>query len=72
MRVTTSVGTNPDPFFLPRPVLGELIDLLRQQGYTVVGPSVEDAAVSLRPIESAEQLPKGVRDQHSRMVARIA
>jgi ferredoxin len=49
--------------FLPRGALQDLIALLRGQGYTVLGPTVLNQAVSLRPIESAEQLPRGLRDE---------
>lgn len=65
MGVNASAGPNPGPFLLPRPSLSELIDLLRTRGYTLMGPQVVDAAVSLQPIDSAEQLPKGVRDEQN-------
>ena len=59
-------------FFLPRPALDDLIGVLRQQGYTVIAPKVVNQAVSLQPIEAADQLPKGLRDDqdggHYRLV----
>jgi ferredoxin len=59
-------------FFLPRPALDDLIQLLRQQGYTVLAPTVVNQTVSLQPIEGAGQLPKGLRDEqdggHYRLV----
>lgn len=58
--------------FLPRAALDDLIQLLRHQGYTVLGPTIRHHAVSLEPIESAEQIPQGVNDQqdggHYRLV----
>ena len=49
--------------FLLRGALEDLIQLLRKQGYTVVGPTVLDGSISMQPIESVDQLPQGVRDQ---------
>jgi len=51
---------------LPRPVLIEaaalprLFDALREQGYTVVGPTVRDGAIVVAELESAAELPYGV------------
>ena len=50
--------------FLPREGMTELVSILRAEGYTVVGPTVQEGVVSLRPIESADQLARGVRDEH--------
>jgi hypothetical protein len=44
------------------PGLQLLIDLLREQGWTVVGPTVRDAVVVHAEIESIDQLPRGVGD----------
>ena len=49
--------------FLSRPALDELIQVLRGQGYSVLGPRMVDGVISLRPIESASQLPQGVSDK---------
>ncbi len=58
--------------FLPREALDDLIQLLRQQGYTVLGPIVRHHAISLQPIDSANQLPQGIKDRqdggHYRLV----
>ena len=48
--------------FLPRSALQDLIQLLRGQGYTVIGPTVVDDVVSMREIQSVDQLPRGVND----------
>ena len=36
--------------FLPRSGLDKLIETLRKDGYTVLGPAITDGAVSLQPI----------------------
>lgn len=70
---------NPDdiqrraPAFLPREALDELIRVLRELGYTVLGPVVVNQAISLQPIQTAAQLPRGLRDEqdggHYRLIA---
>jgi ferredoxin len=58
--------------FLPREGLDDLVRLLRKQGYTVLGPTVVNQAISLQPLERADQFPKGLRDEqdggHYRLV----
>jgi len=49
--------------FLRRDDLGVLIGTLRADGWTVVGPTVADGAISLAEIDSADQLPAGWRDR---------
>jgi ferredoxin len=49
--------------FLSRSALDELIQVLRRQGYSVLGPRIVDGTISFQPIESASQLPQGVSDQ---------
>jgi ferredoxin len=61
--MATSESLPQEPLFLPRTALEDLVQLLRRQGYTVLGPTVRHHAVSLQPIESADQLPRGVNDQ---------
>ena len=39
--------------------LGALVDVLRQEGYRVVGPTVRDGAIVLDEIMSADELPHG-------------
>jgi len=51
--------------FLPREGLAELIALLQRDGYSVVGPVIENGVVALRPIDSADTLARGVRDYQS-------
>jgi len=45
------------------PGLQLLIDLLRERGWTVVGPTVRGSAVVHAEIESVDQLPRGVGDR---------
>lgn len=58
--------------FLPRPAIDDLIRILREDGYTVLGPTVAGSTVCIRPIESTAELPRGVRDEqdggHYRLV----
>ena len=44
------------------PGLQLLIDLLRERGWTVIGPTVREGVVVHAEIESVEQLPRGVED----------
>ncbi len=43
--------------------LGSLIGTLRERGFTVIAPTVRDGAIVNAPIESIEQLPRGVGDE---------
>jgi hypothetical protein len=52
-------------WFLARPNLQVLIDLLRADGWSVIGPTVADGAIVLEEIESVTQLPAGVRDEQA-------
>ena len=53
------------PWFLARSNLGVLIDLLRDEGRTVIGPTVADGAVVFGEITSVEDLPAGIGDEQS-------
>jgi len=44
------------------PGLQSLVDLLRERGFKVIGPTVRDGAVIHAEIESVDQLPRGVGD----------
>jgi len=52
--------------FLSREGFVSLVNLLRDEGYTVIGPTVAQGVIALREIESAEQLANGVRDEQRR------
>ncbi|MGA2496844.1 MAG: 4Fe-4S dicluster domain-containing protein [Tepidisphaeraceae bacterium] len=55
--------TDSVPRFLPRAALAELVALLRSRGYTVIGPKLTGLTVMLGPVESAEELAHGIRDE---------
>ncbi len=60
----TTKSQNPgDRQFLARAELDHLIQLLRSEGYTVFGPTVVDGVIMLRELESADNLPHGLRDR---------
>ncbi len=52
-------------WFLARANLGVLIDLLRADGRTVIGPTVVDGAITYAEISSADDLPAGVGDEQA-------
>jgi NAD(P)H-flavin reductase/NAD-dependent dihydropyrimidine dehydrogenase PreA subunit len=56
-------GGGSGPWFLARANLGVLIDLLREDGRTVIGPTVVDGAITLAEIRSVDELPAGVGDE---------
>ncbi len=56
-------GGGVGPWFLARANLGVLIDLLREDGRTVIGPAVVDGAVTLAEVRSVDELPAGVGDE---------
>ena len=45
--------------------LGELLSVLAQRGYALVGPTVRDGAVVLATIDGLDDLPRGVGDAQS-------
>jgi sulfhydrogenase subunit beta (sulfur reductase) len=53
------------PWFLARANLGVLIDVLREDGRTVIGPKVVDEAVVYAEITSVDDLPAGIGDMQS-------
>jgi NAD(P)H-flavin reductase len=61
-------------WFLARANLGVMIDALRAEGRTVVGPRVVDGAITYAEIESVDDLPIGIGDEqapgHYRLVER--
>jgi sulfhydrogenase subunit beta (sulfur reductase) len=52
-------------WFLVRPNLQVLIEILRGDGYTVIGPTVRDGAIVVDTIGSADDLPRGWRDDQA-------
>ncbi|MAE67217.1 MAG: sulfite reductase subunit A [Phycisphaeraceae bacterium] len=43
--------------------MDELVRLLRDDGYTVIAPTVVDDVIMLRPVTAAQQIARGLRDQ---------
>jgi sulfhydrogenase subunit beta (sulfur reductase) len=56
---------------LPREDLQRLIDTLRDNGYDVIGPTVQQHAVVYRSLTSVSQLPQGWSDMQSPAVYRL-
>lgn len=55
----------PKQWVLPKPRLDELIGLLARDGYEVVGPRIDQAAIVYGPIRSARELPIGWTDRQA-------
>lgn len=53
------------PGFLPASALSDLVTALQAQGYTVIAPVQHDGVVRLRPIQQADEITRGVRDQQT-------
>jgi NAD(P)H-flavin reductase len=67
-------GRGGGAWFLASANLGVLIDLLRADGRTVIGPTVADGTIVYAEIQSADELPAAVGDEqgpgHYRLVSR--
>ena len=50
-------------FFLPRANLQDLLDLLREDGRRLIGPTIADGAIVCDDITSVDELPRGWRDE---------
>ncbi|MFH1475863.1 MAG: hypothetical protein ABIG85_08405, partial [Chloroflexota bacterium] len=53
------------PGFLARADLQILIDLLREEGRRVIGPTVSDGAIVFDEITSLDDLPRGIGDEQA-------
>lgn len=53
------INALPGRSFLARGVLAALIDTLRAQGFSVIGPTVRDGAIVYEPIDGPDALPAG-------------
>jgi ferredoxin len=60
--MTQSTPERSSRGYLPREGLADLVRLLREDGYRVIGPTVVDGVIAFREIESVDQLPHGVKD----------
>ncbi|RPI80154.1 MAG: sulfite reductase subunit A [Planctomycetaceae bacterium] len=64
--------TSPEEgLFLELSGLQSLIELLRSQGYQVIGPTLDQGAIVYAEIRSAEDLPRGWTDQQQPGVYRL-
>jgi sulfhydrogenase subunit beta (sulfur reductase) len=63
--MTPSSPTLVEPAVLSVAGLQQLISLLTTDGYQVIGPTVHDGAVVPGPVDSLEDLPRGVGDEQS-------
>ena len=57
------MNTDPNSYVIDLHGLGTVFEALRTKGYTVVGPTVRDAAIVYEPISSIADLPRGWTDQ---------
>ena len=53
------IDVSRGPRFLAREALAALIDALRGQGFSVIGPTLRDGAIVYEPIDGPEALPAG-------------
>jgi sulfhydrogenase subunit beta (sulfur reductase) len=53
------------PAFLPRAELDRLLDLLRKDGRTIIGPMVRDGAIAYDEVHSVADLPAGWTDEQA-------
>ncbi len=51
--------------------LQSVIDVLREQGYTVLGPTVADGVIDYRPITGVDELPQGWGDEQDNASYRL-
>lgn len=49
-------------YFLPHVKINALLELLRHQGFTCIGPQIKQDAIVYEELHDSEQLPWGVRD----------
>jgi ferredoxin len=57
--LATGAQTQADQVVIDADALGTLVEALRARGYTVVGPTVQDGAIVLAELSSADELPYG-------------
>jgi ferredoxin len=51
--------------YLDRDGFAQLLALLVERGYTLIGPTVRDGAIVLEEIDGVDDLPRGVRETHA-------
>jgi sulfhydrogenase subunit beta (sulfur reductase) len=60
-----SLGAESAAAWLPRTSLQALLDLLRTEGYQVIGPRIDQGAIVYAPLERVEDLPLGWSDEQA-------
>ena len=63
--------TEPESVFLPAGELQSLITLLTQDGFQVVGPTIDQGAIVYSEITSVDQLPRGWTDRQEAATYRL-
>lgn len=58
-----AAGGDEPAGWLPVERLQTLLDALRQRGYTIIGPTIDQGAVVGAPIEQVDELPRGWTDE---------
>lgn len=61
----SSSPTTTEPRFLPTSRLNSLFDALHAEGWTIVGPTVDQEAIIYDELHSADDLPRGWTDEQS-------
>ena len=65
LRTDLQMAATNTTHILPADRLDDLLAALRQGGRLVIGPTVRDAAVTMGPVDSAADLPRGWVDRHA-------
>jgi sulfhydrogenase subunit beta (sulfur reductase) len=63
--MTTFSAANASERFLSRASFAKLFPLLRQRGYTVIGPTIDQDAIVYAEVRSIDDLPAGWTDEQS-------
>ena len=63
MPLSATGGAVGGAFFLPRANLQDLLDLLREDGRRLIGPTIADEAIVYDEITSVDDLPQGWGDE---------
>jgi len=69
--VTSPTFADLDQVVLPAAGLGDLFDALHAEGYPVLGPTVRDGVISIGPVTSPDDLPRGWGDEQDAGVYRL-
>ena len=63
MPLSATGGAMGGAFFLPRANLQDLLDLLREDGRRLIGPTIADETIVYDEITSVDELPQGWGDE---------